>query len=148
MLYLRSYSELRAVAPGTFTSWKKVLISELYERSRDYFQNPESIHSRTLTTWLEVYKILHWEFPPEDLEFHFNNIPEDYLATVEVGEAALHIRLIRSLKDKTFIFNHSYNEKGKLHQIILCCSVKFDAFKILVGTLTAKRINILETKSL
>ena len=146
LLYLRSYSELRAVAPGTFTSWKKVLISELHQRSRDYFQNPESLHSRPLTTWVEVYKILHWEFPPEDLEFHFNNIPEDYLATVEVGEAALHIRLIRSLKDRTFIFNHSFNEEGKLHQIILCCPVKFDAFKILVGTLTAKSINILETK--
>ncbi len=146
LLYLRSYSELRAVAPGTFTSWKKVLISELYQRSRDYFQNPESLHSRPLTTWVEVYKILHWEFPPEDLEFHFNNIPEDYLATVEVGEAALHIRLIRSLKDRTFIFNHSYNKEGNLHQIILCCPVKFDAFKILVGTLTAKSINILETK--
>ena len=146
LLYLRSYAELRAVAPGTLTSWKKVLISELHQRSRGYFKYPESLHSRPLTTWVEVYKILHWEFPPEDLEFHFNNIPQDYLATVKVEEAALHMRLIRSLKDKPFIFNHSYNDEGKFHQLILCCPVKFDAFKILVGTLTAQSINILGAK--
>jgi len=146
LLYLRSYAELRAVAPGTLTSWKKVLLSELYQKSRDYFQNPESLHSRPLTTWVEVYKILHWEFPPEDLEFHFNNIPEDYLETVEVEEAALHMRLIRSLKDRSFIFNHSYNDEGKFHQLILCCPVTFNAFKILVGTLTVQSINILEAK--
>jgi len=146
LLYLRSYAELRAVAPGTLTSWKKVLLSELYQRSRDYFQAPESLHSRPLTTWVEVYKILHWEFPPEDLEFHFNNIPREYLETVEVEEAALHMRLIRSLKDRSFIFNHNYNDKGKFHQIILCCPVKFDAFKTLVGTLTIQSINILEAK--
>ena len=146
LLYLRSYAELRAVAPGTLTSWKKVLLTELYQRSRNYFQNPESLHSRTPTTWVEVYKILRWEFPPEDLEFHFNNIPDDYLATVKVEEAALHMRLIRSLKDKLFIFNHSYNDEGKFHQVILCCPVKFDAFKILVGTLTAQSKSILEAK--
>ena len=146
LLYLRSYAELRAVAPGTLTSWKKVLLSELHQRSRDYFQHPESLYSRPLTTWVEVYKILHWEFPPEDLESHFNNLPEDYLATVKVEEAALHMRLIQSLKNKSFIFNHSYNDEGKLHQIILCCPVKFDAFKVLVGTLTAQSINILEAK--
>ena len=92
---------------------------------------------------------LYWCDEPEESsedESQDNNIPEDYLATVEVREAALHIRLIRSLKDRTFIFNHSFNEEGKLHQIILCCPVKFDAFKILVGALSAKSINILETK--
>jgi len=146
LLYLRSYAELRAVAPGTLTSWKKVLLTELYQRSRNYFQNPESLHSRTPTTWVEVYKILRWEFPSEDLEFHFNNIPDDYLATVKVEEAALHMRLIRSLKNKLFIFNHSYNDEGKFHQVILCCPVKFDAFKILVGTLTAQSKSILEAK--
>ncbi|MBT3515833.1 MAG: hypothetical protein HN474_11040, partial [Nitrospina sp.] len=146
LLYLRSYSELRAVAPGTLTSWKKVLLSELYQRSCDYLNNPESLHSRSLTTWVEVYKILHWEFPPEDLEFHFNNLPEDYLETVKVEEAALHMRLTRSLKNKPFIFNHYYNATGKFHQVTLCCLTKFDAFKTLVGTLTAQNINILEAK--
>ena len=146
LLYLISYAELMAVAPGTWTSWKKVLLSELYHRSYDYFKQPESLHSRSLTTWLEVYKILHWEFPPEDLEFHFNNMPEDYLETVKAEEAALHIRLIRSLKNKPLILNHSYNEEGKVYQVILCLPKKIDAFKKVVGVLTAQNMNILEAK--
>jgi [protein-PII] uridylyltransferase len=54
LLYIISYAELRAVAPGTWTPWKKVLLSELYQRSRDYFKHPESLRSRSLTTWVEV----------------------------------------------------------------------------------------------
>ena len=35
LLYLMSYAELRAVAPGTWTSWKNVLLSELYRSTLD-----------------------------------------------------------------------------------------------------------------
>jgi [protein-PII] uridylyltransferase len=35
---------------------------------------------------------------------------------------------------------------GKFHHVVLCCSSKFEAFKILVGTLTSKNINILGTQ--
>ncbi len=146
LLYLFSYAELRAVAPNTWNSWKKMLFSELYKSTHDYFKQPESLHSRPLITWVEIYKALHWEFPPEEMEFHFRQMPEDYLATVRPEEAALHMRLIRSLKDKLFIFNHNYNEVGKFHHVVLCCSSKFEAFKILVGTLTSKNINILGTQ--
>ena len=73
-------------------------------------------------------------------------MPKEYLETVQADEAALHIRLIRSLKDKSFIFNYSYNEEGKYYQAILCCPARFEAFKILVGILAARNMNILGAK--
>ncbi|MCH8156900.1 MAG: hypothetical protein IID18_03960, partial [Nitrospinae bacterium] len=143
LLYLFSYAELRAVAPNTWTSWKKMLLSELYKSTRDYCIQPGSLHSRPLTTWVEVYKALHWEFPPDEMEFHFSQMHTDYLTTVQAEEVALHMRLIRSLKDKRFIFNHQHNEEGKFHHLILCCPTKFEAFKKLVGVLTSRNLNIL-----
>ena len=42
-------------------------------------------------------------------------MPKDYLETVQAEEAAFHMRLIRPLKNKPFIFNHGYKEDGKFH---------------------------------
>ena len=143
MLYLKSYAELRAVAPGTWTAWKKFLISELYHRTSQYLERPESINEKPQATRQEVYKALHWEAPVSDIENHLNQMPEDYLTLARPEEIALHIRLIRSLQDKPFILNHNHNEEGKFHNLILCCQPHRGIFKILLGVLTAKNANIL-----
>ncbi len=143
LLYLFSYAELRAVAPGTWNSWKKVLMSELYHRTTDYFMNPESLQQKPQATQDLVHKELQWEVPASEIQTHLNLLPKDYLVTAHPGEIALHIRLIRSIKDKLFILNHHYNEEGGFHNLILCCPAKLEAFKKMVGSLTAKNMNIL-----
>jgi len=143
LLYLLSYADLRAVAPGTWTAWKKVLLSELYHHALEYLERPQSLKEKPQTTSLEVYQALQSEVPVEDIEQHLDHLPEDYLLSSVSDEIALHLRLIRSLKDKSFIFHHQYNEEGKFHQVTLCCLAKLKAFEKLVGTLTAKNLNIL-----
>jgi [protein-PII] uridylyltransferase len=146
LLYLLSYADLRAVAPGTWTSWKKVLLSELYHHALAYLERPASLKEKPQTTGLEVYQALQSEVPVEEIEQHLDLLPEDYLLSSISDEIALHLRLIRSLKDKPFIFHHQYNEEGKFHQVTLCCLAKLEAFEKLVGTLTAKNLNILSAR--
>jgi [protein-PII] uridylyltransferase len=143
LLYLLSYAELRAVAPGTWTSWKKVLLSELYHHALEYLERPASLKEKPQTTSLEVYQALQSEVPVEEIEQHLDQLPEDYLLSSTSDEIALHLRLIRSLKDKPFIFHHQFNDEGKFHNVTLCCMAKLEAFEKLVGTLTAKNLNIL-----
>ena len=142
-LYLFSYAELRAVAPGTLTAWKKLLLSELYERTLKYLQEPESLDRHPQATRVRVFKALHGELPVADIESHLRLMPEDYLMTANSEEVALHIRLMRSLKDKPFILHHEFNETGGYHNITLSCVAGQDSFKKLVGVLTAKSLNIL-----
>lgn len=142
-LYLLSYTELRAVAPGTLTAWKKLLLSELYERTLKYLHNPESLDQHPQATRVGVFKALHRELPVADIEAHLRLMPEDYLMTAHSEEVALHIRLIRSLKDKPFILHHEFNEEGKFHNLTLFCVSGQESFKKLVGALTAKSLNIL-----
>jgi [protein-PII] uridylyltransferase len=143
MLYLFSYSELRAVAPGTWTAWKKFLLSELYHRTLQYFDKPESLAGKPQATRDEVYQALHWECPAGQIERHLNLMPEDYLHATHAEEVALHIRLIRSLKDREFILHHHHNPAGKFHHVTLCGPAKRNLFNILIGVLTAKNANIL-----
>jgi UTP:GlnB (protein PII) uridylyltransferase len=63
--------------------------------------------------------------------------------TASSEEVALHIRLIRSFKDKLFILHHQFHEEGNYHNLTLCCPTGSEAFKKLVGTVTAKNLNIL-----
>ncbi len=142
-LYLLSYAELRAVAPGTLTAWKKLLLSELYERTSKYLGDPGSLDQHPQATRAGVFKALHGELPVADIESHLGLMPEDYLMTAHSEEVALHIRLIRSLKDKPFILHHEFNEEGKFHNLTLSCVSGQESFKKLVGALTAKSLNIL-----
>lgn len=142
-LYLLSYAELRAVAPGTLTAWKKLLLSELYERTLQYLLQPETLNQLPQTTRVGVFKALHGELPVADIEDHLSLMPDDYLMTAHSEEVALHIRLIRSLKDNPFIFHHQFSQPGGFHNLTLFCASGQDSFKKLVGALTAKSLNIL-----
>ncbi len=142
-LYLLSYAELRAVAPGTLTAWKKILLSELYEKTLRYLKNPESLELQPKATRVGVFKALQRELPVNDIEEHLRQMPKDYLMTASSEEVALHIRLMRSLKDKLFILHHQFHAEGNFHNLTLCCPTGSEAFKKLVGTLTAKSLNIL-----
>ncbi len=143
LLYLMTYADLRAVAPGTWTSWKKVLLSELYHRTGDYLERPESLKQIPQATREEVYKALNWEFTAEEIEKHLSLLPKDYLLASRPEEVALHLRLIRPLKNHGFILHHQFNEDGDYHNLTLCCMAKMEAFKKLVGTVTSKNLNIL-----
>ncbi|GJL78508.1 MAG: bifunctional uridylyltransferase/uridylyl-removing enzyme [Nitrospinaceae bacterium] len=143
LLYLMSYADLRAVAPGTWTSWKSVLLSELYHRALQYLERPASLKEKPQATSDAVYQALQSEFPVAEIEHHLDQLHEDYLRSSRSDEIALHLRLIRSLGGKKFILNHQYNEAGNFHHLTLCCLAKLEAFKKLVGTLTAKNLNIL-----
>lgn len=146
LLYLISYVELRAVAPGTWTSWKKVVLSDLYQRTKQYILRPESLDEQPQAIREGVYKAMHWESPLSEIEDHLDRMPDDYLLSTRPEEVALHIRLIRSLQDKPFIMNHGYNEEGGYHLLTFCGQAKLEVFEKLMGTLTSKNINILGTR--
>ena len=146
LLYLMSYAELRAVAPGTWTSWKNVLLLELYRSTLEYLKRPESLEEKPETTRDEVFNVLKQEFPVAEIEQHLNQLPEDYLFSLTSAEVALHLRLIRSLKEKPYILYYEYNDAGKFHNVTLCCLAKLEAFKKLVGTLTSKNLNIRDAR--
>lgn len=144
LLYLISYAELRAVAPDTWTAWKKNLLSEFYHRTQNYLERPESVKEMPDTAREEVYKILEKEFNRAEVDLHLSIMPDDYLVTAYPEEVALHMRLIHSLtQGGAFVMQHKYNETGRYHNLILCCPNEVDTFKKIVGTLTTKSINIL-----
>ncbi len=143
LLYLISYAELRAVAPGTWTPWKKMLLAELYRRACEYLEHPESLVEKPRDTRNRVFEILRDELPANEIQNHLGKMPEDYLTAAYPEEAAQHIRLVESLGVKLFVLRHAAGKEGGFHNLTLCAPATAGAFRILVGILTAKNLNIL-----
>lgn len=143
LLYLFSYVELKAVAPDTWTQWKNLLLTELYHRARTFLQRPESLEEKPQATRSVVFSLLGEEFSHEEIRRHLDSMPEDYFISVDAQVIAEHIRMIQQMDADTFVLKHAYKETGGFFELVLCGPTDIQMFKTLVGTLTAKAMNIL-----
>ncbi|MGP0565613.1 [protein-PII] uridylyltransferase [Nitrospina sp. P1_D6] len=143
LLLLMSYADLRAVAPETWTEWKNILLTELYHRTRNYLVRPESIDEKPKATRNAVYSLLADEFDRTVISDHMGTMPEDYFLTESSEDIADHIRLIQGMGERPFSLKATYHEKGGFYNLVVAGPSDIHLFKNLVGTLTAKAMNIL-----
>ncbi len=141
-LLLFSYAELRAVAPETWTAWKRLLLLELYHRTRNYLLHPSSLTEKPMATRASVYKALDKEMSREEIDRHLSMMLEDYLVTASSSDVVQHLRLVRQMDGKPFVLHHKYVPEGGFYDLILVAVHSPDMFKNLVGVLTARALNI------
>ncbi len=146
LLLLMSYAELNAVAPGTWTSWKKILLTEVYQRARNYLVRPESLEEKPQTTREAVYSILSDQLPREVIDLHLETMPDDYLHTADSSDIVDHIRLVEKKGEDDFAIQFIDHPSGGFFDLILCGQSNAGLFKDLVGTLTARALNILSAQ--
>ena len=143
LLYLITYAELKAVAPDTWTSWKKFLLAELYHFTKDYLEQPELLHKKRFSTRLAIYRTLHADFFSWEIEQHLDLMPDDYWLTATPDEVAQHLRLLRLIGEKQFVLSSLFNETGAYHNVTLCYLKNDWTFKSMVAAITANNLNIL-----
>ncbi len=146
LLMLMSYAELNAVAPGTWTSWKKRLLTEAYHRSRNYLVRPESLEQKPLTTRQAVYSILAGQIPKDLIDQHLETMPDDYLHIADSKNIVEHIRLVKAKGDDEFAVRFADHPSEGFFDLTLCGQSNIGLFKNLVGTLTARALNILSAQ--
>jgi [protein-PII] uridylyltransferase len=147
-LYLVSYADLKASAPDTWTSWKRYLLSELFNLTRNRFQKQsEPSQTSALMAKFNLHSILQKEFFAWEIEDHLDRMGEDYLVWASPEAAAEHIRLLKSAKNESFVLDIKYNKQGEHHILTLACEGAKKPLKNLVGILTAKNMTILGAQS-
>ena len=146
LLLLMSYAELNAVAPGTWTSWKKLLLTETYQHTRDYLARPEYLEEKPRNTRQAVYSKLLDQHSKKIIDQHLETMPDDYLQTADSNDIVEHIRLVESKGDKDFAIQFIDHPSGEFFDLILCGQSNIGLFKNLVGTLTARALNILSAQ--
>ena len=146
LLLLMSYTELNAVAPGTWTPWKQVLLTEVYQRTRNYLVRPESLEEKPQTTRQAVYSKLSDQLSKEAIDRHLETMPDDYLHTADSSDIVDHIRLVEKKGGDDFAIQFVDHPSGEFFDLTLCGQSNAGLFKDLVGTLTARALNILSAQ--
>ena len=146
LLLLMSYADLNAVAPGTWTPWKKKLLTEVYQRTRNYLVRPESLEEKPQTTRQAVYSRLSNQLPKEAIDQHLETMPDDYLQTADSSDIVDHIRLVEKKREDDFAIQFVDHPSGEFFDLTLCGQSNAGLFKDLVGTLTARALNILSAQ--
>lgn len=146
LLLLMSYAELNAVAPGNWTSWKKLLLTEVYQRTRNYLVQPESLEQKPHTTRQAVYSKLADQLSQEIINQHLKTMPDDYLHTADSDDIVEHIRLVEKKGDRDFAIEFIDHSSKEFFDLILCGPSNTGLFKDLVGTLTARALDILSAQ--
>ncbi len=147
-LYLISYADLRASAPDTWTSWKRYLLSELFNLTSNGFQKQsEPAQTSPLMAKFNLHSSLQKDFFAWEIEDHLDRMGEDYLAWASPKVAAQHIRLLKSAKNESFVLDIKYYKQGEHHILTLACEGAKKPLKNLVGILTAKNMTILGAQS-
>ncbi|MCZ6513678.1 MAG: nucleotidyltransferase domain-containing protein [Nitrospinae bacterium] len=146
LLLLMSYAELNAVAPGTWTSWKKLLLTDAYQRTRNYLLRPDSLEQKPQTTRQAVYAKLSGQLAQNLIDQHLEAMPDDYLHTVDSNHIVDHIRLVEQKGDGDFAVQFIDHPPEDFFELTLCGQSNIGLFKNLVGTLTARALNILSAQ--
>jgi len=150
MLYILTYCDIRAVAPGVWTEWKNSLLWNLFYKSLNYITLDDYKENR-----VEYFKYLKEdiineciaEFSIDEIEEHLNNIHEKYIYSTSPTTIKEHLRIIREAKKNVFSTNVVPKEKLEITEFTICSTKdKIGLLSDIVGTLTFHNLNIISAK--
>ncbi len=100
-LYVLTYCDARGTAISLWNSYKQILHLRLFTATLEVLEGREVAHARHEERKLSMLKEIHAlnvdEIAPEEIEAHFNVLPERYFVHSSPGEVYLHICMVNRL---------------------------------------------------
>ena len=104
MLYLLTFADVGTTGENTWTDWKAMLLTELYEKTRAVLEDraagreqaPPAVEERAREGAETLEARLVAGYPREVVDQFVGRLPERYLATVPPEKAASHLALLES----------------------------------------------------
>ncbi len=148
LLYLLTYADLHAVGPEVWNEWKGSLLSELYQRAKDYMtrEPEEQLTGEALIEHLRdvVVRDPAFNVQPEAVEAYFGAMPYKYIASTSPERILQHIRLgEKMVAQGGLAVEHHHNEQFAYSEALVCTTGRTGILCEIAGTLTSKNINIL-----
>jgi len=145
-LYVLTYADLSAVNPNVLTEWKKLLLRDLYVKTRAILVEEltsQQIHSLTIRQTEQkkddILRALVNIFPHEAVEKHMELLSDpSYLSAFKPEEIAAHVNT-NHLNDKVTTLFHHY---GRYSEITFISKDAKGILSKLCGVLTANDANI------
>jgi len=147
LLYLITYTDIRAVSPQSWTAWRGALLWELYHRTlrcltRD--QRYEFSSEEFQSTVLEEVKLeLAGQVGEGAVDEYLHSMPYKYVVSTPVERIAQHIKMVSALGERVLFLEYEHNFDVGYTELVICTSGKPGIFSKIAGVLAARNINII-----
>jgi [protein-PII] uridylyltransferase len=142
MLYLLSYADSLATSHKAWNNWKSMLLRELFFKLLHIFEKGDLASEAALeTSRRQVLELVEKEIPAKEALALLEGMPHSYLLSLSPEAVAKHLRLLRQLDGKPFLWQ--VEKKEEIYEIFICCHDRAGLFSRLTGVLALNSINIL-----
>jgi [protein-PII] uridylyltransferase len=145
MLYLLSYADALATGGRAWNNWKSMLLKELFFKILHILEKGEWTSGWALETieasQSQVVELLEKEISGKEVKELLAGMPSSYLLSVPAESVAKHLRLLRQMDGKSFLW--TVEKKEEIYEIFICCYDRPGLFSRLTGVLSLNNINIL-----
>ena len=142
MLYLLSYADSLATSHLAWNNWKSMLLRELFFKLLHILEKGD-LASGVVSeaSKRQVLELVEKEIPGKEALILLEGMPQSYLLSLPAESIAQHLRLLRQLDGKPFLWQ--VEKKEEIYEIFICCHDRPGLFSRLTGVLTLNNINIL-----
>lgn len=133
MLYLLTFSDIKAVGPEAWTSWKNSLLMELFLKTSHLLERGPLTETDLKFTSMGI--------ATEYLEY----LPLRYLSCYSPEEVSHHIEMARSIELRPFVTEWRI-EKEKQAKVTVCTKDQYGLFSKIAGCMFLNRLNIIEAQ--
>ena len=152
MLYLLTFADVGTTGENTWTDWKAMLLTELYEKTRAVLEDraagreqaPPAVEERAREGAETLEARLVAGYPREVVDQFVGRLPERYLATVPPEKAASHLALLnRQARKGPVVARRIHHPKKGYTELTVAAPDRPGLLADLTGALSAGRVDIL-----
>jgi [protein-PII] uridylyltransferase len=143
-LFLLSYADLTAVAPGVWNEWKGALLVQLYLRT------VKRLLGRAETSGEEYWKSpkadeVRQAAPPEfrhQVDAHLQGLNQRYFVAFQPGQIVQHMECIAEAEDRGLAIRCETNPVTQKSEIVICTRDRHALFSMIAGCFSSQLIDI------
>jgi [protein-PII] uridylyltransferase len=148
MLYLLTYSDIKAVGPEVWTEWKALLLQELYEKAFQVLERGdfklEASGDRVKRVKRAVFELLvKDDYPPQLIKDELQSLSTRHLLSYNPEIIAGHVRVLLSLADNLLVIQVNHEAEKGYSNCTICAYDVPGLFSMITGVMAANGMNIL-----
>lgn len=147
MLYLLTFSDIKAVGPDVWSEWKGFLLQDLYEKSYTVLEkgdfNADKSSAKIRLRKRQVAELLSDDFTTKEVRECLRNFSTRYLMSYRSFEIADHMKVILNRKESSLAMQVTHNHEKCFTEVILSTVDIPGLFTKIAGVMAANKVNIL-----
>ncbi len=153
MLYLLTYADINAVAPGVWNNWKASLLEDLFVRSLRVLEDLEKGAFRRADSQSRIRRIqtrltqeLAGQSSPDRIQAFFDNMPDRYFLTTPESEMPVHFELMEKFSNQLFLTRVRHFPEREYSEMAICAQDRSGLFAQITGIFASMGLDTLSAR--